>query len=108
MADMKLFEKIVIGIVVVGVILFVGLKILDQVITSEKQRVRDLSTTTATATCNTTSGAYSGCTNTAITSSNTILGALDDIPTWITILIVVMIGGFFIVYLRTGMSSDNI
>jgi len=83
MADMKMFEKLVIGLVVVGVILFVGLRIMGE--------LRNQGTNSATI-------------NTAM---DTTIGAIDDIPTWMTILVVVIIGGFFIVYLRKGMSGDK-
>jgi hypothetical protein len=105
--DLSILEKIVIGIAVVALILFVTFKILGVLQTNELQYVRDLAGTTETATCNATSGAYAGCTGDGVTAIGTLITAIGTIPTWISVTIVVAVGGFLIMYLRKGFSKQG-
>lgn len=105
--NISILETIVIGIATVGLILFVTFKIFGVLDINEKQYVRDASTTTQTATCNTTDGVYSGCTGDGVTALSTMITAVGTIPTWISVTIVIAVGGFLIAYLKKGFSGNK-
>jgi len=83
MANMDTFEKLVIGLVVVGVVIFVGLRIMSELRT-QGNNTADINT-----------------------AMDEIISAIGDIPSWLVILVVVVIGGFFIVYLRKGLAGKD-
>jgi hypothetical protein len=81
--DLSILEKIVIGIATVALVLFVTFRIMSV--------LRNQTDNTAA-------------TNTAM---DTLITAIGTIPTWVSVTIVVAVGGFLIMYLRKGFGSGS-